>query len=290
MSREPTHINQVIAQSLSLLREQLRLRSVDVALDLSEEDPMVMGNPIQLEQVFMNLLTNARDALTEATKKHILIRSVSESETVQVSFQDTGPGIPPELEQRIFDPFFTTKDVGAGTGLGLSITYGIVKDHEGVIYVENRPGDGATFVLEFPLVNAVHLPEDCGMTAAQVLIVDDDPALLEALPEAIRLRMEDLDVDTSDSAQGALERIAETDYDALVVDIKMPGMDGLELLAEIKKLQPDTPTILITGHGDHELAVEALRGGAQDYVTKPIDRDYFVSSLSRAIECHRLDP
>jgi DNA-binding NtrC family response regulator len=126
------------------------------------------------------------------------------------------------------------------------------------------------------------------MSGARVLIVDDDPALLEALPEALRLRIDDLDVDTSDSGGDALARIAEAEYDALVVDIKMPGMDGLELLTEIKKIAPDLPTILITGHGDHELAVQALRVGAQDYVTKPIDRDYFVSSLNRAIECHKL--
>jgi two-component system, sensor histidine kinase and response regulator len=126
------------------------------------------------------------------------------------------------------------------------------------------------------------------MTSAQVLIVDDDPALLEALPETLRLRMADLQVDTTDSGPAALERLRETDYDALVVDIKMPGMDGLELLTEIKRICPDTPTILITGHGDHDLAVDALRAGAQDYVTKPIDRDYFVASLRRAIECHKL--
>jgi two-component system sensor histidine kinase/response regulator len=126
------------------------------------------------------------------------------------------------------------------------------------------------------------------MNGAQVLIVDDDPALLEALPETLRLRMDDLRVDTSDSGQAALQRIGETDYDALVVDIKMPGMDGLELLSEIKKICPDTPTILITGHGDHDLAVQAMRLGAQDYVTKPIDREYFVACLKRAIECHKL--
>jgi signal transduction histidine kinase len=126
------------------------------------------------------------------------------------------------------------------------------------------------------------------MNEGQVLIVDDDPALLEALPETLRLRMEGLTVETSDSARDALERIAATDYDALVVDIKMPGMDGLELLAEIKQRKPETPTLLITGHGDHDLAVQALRAGAYDYVTKPIDREYFVTSLNRAMACHRL--
>jgi signal transduction histidine kinase len=126
------------------------------------------------------------------------------------------------------------------------------------------------------------------MTKAHVLIVDDDQALLEALPETLRLRIDDLETDTSDSAREALRRIADAEYDAFVVDIKMPDMDGLELLAEVKKVRPETPTILITGHGDHELAVEALRLGAYDYVTKPIDREYFVSSLNRAIQCQRL--
>src|ERR687886_713306 len=123
---------------------------------------------------------------------------------------------------------------------------------------------------------------------AQVLLVDDDVVLLEALSDALRLRLEGVELDACDSAAAALERIAATDYDAIVADIKMPGMDGLELLHKIRGLRPTTPTILITGHGEHDLAVQALRGGAQDYVQKPIDRDYFVTSLKRAIECHKL--
>jgi PAS domain S-box-containing protein len=123
----------------------------------------------------------------------------------------------------------------------------------------------------------------------QVLIVDDDHALLEALPEAIHLRMNDLEIDTCDSATGALERLREIDYDAIVTDIKMPGMDGLALLETIQETRPRTPTLLITGHGEQDLAVQALRGGAYDYIAKPIDRDYFVSSLSRAIQLKSLD-
>jgi signal transduction histidine kinase len=123
---------------------------------------------------------------------------------------------------------------------------------------------------------------------AQVLIVDDDPALLQALSETLQLRMENVAPETSDSAPAALERISATDYDAVVADIKMPGIDGLELLARIHRLRPDTPTLLITGHGEHDLAVQALRGGAHDYIQKPIDRDYFVGSLSHALEVRRL--
>jgi two-component system, sensor histidine kinase and response regulator len=128
------------------------------------------------------------------------------------------------------------------------------------------------------------------MTAAstplRVLIVDDDTALLEALPEALRLRMGGVTVETADSAASALERIGEREYDAIVTDIKMPGMDGLELLEEIRSRRPETPTLIITGHGDNDLVVHALRGGARDFIQKPIDRDYFVAALYRAIREH----
>jgi DNA-binding NtrC family response regulator len=127
------------------------------------------------------------------------------------------------------------------------------------------------------------------MSQGGVLIVDDDPALLQALPEALRLRMPEVTVETADSAAVALGRIAARDYDAIVADIKMPGMDGLELLAEIRTRWPDTPTLMITGHGEHELVLHALRGGAYDFVQKPIDRDYFAGSLRRAIQVRELN-
>ena len=127
------------------------------------------------------------------------------------------------------------------------------------------------------------------MSDARVLIVDDDEALLEALPQALRLRMRGVDIDTAAAASEAIELVQETDYDAIISDIKMPGMDGLALLGEIRALWPRTPTLLITGHGERDLAVQALRGGAYDFVQKPIDRDYFVASLRRAIEMRKLD-
>src|SRR5919201_5266135 len=127
------------------------------------------------------------------------------------------------------------------------------------------------------------------MKHAQVLIVDYDPAALYALSEGLQLRMEHVTIETCDSATAALERLSVVGCDAVVADIKMPGMDGLDLLARIRELRPETPTLLVTGHGEHDLAVRALRGGAHDYVQKPIDREYFARSLSRAIERHRLN-
>jgi DNA-binding NtrC family response regulator len=126
------------------------------------------------------------------------------------------------------------------------------------------------------------------MVNARILIVDDDTSLLQALPQLVALRMASVQVDTSDSALAALELIQAQDYDAIVSDIKMPGMDGLTLLSRIQELRPETPTLLITGHGEDELAIQALRGGAYDFIQKPIDRDYVVASLRRAIQTHQM--
>jgi len=127
------------------------------------------------------------------------------------------------------------------------------------------------------------------VTSSHVLLVDDDPALLQALPEALRLRMSEVTVDTVDTAAAALDRIASRDYDAIVTDIKMPGMDGLALLDEIRGRRPDTPILIITGHGEYDLALRALRGGAYDFIRKPIDRDDFVASLDCALRAHALN-
>jgi C4-dicarboxylate-specific signal transduction histidine kinase len=149
VSLEPVAMQEVIDRALSLVQEQLRLRQISITLDFLPESPVVLGNAIQLEQVFINLLTNARDALEASERKEIHI-ACWVGEDVVVVFRDTGPGIPDGLEQRIFDPFFTTKDVGSGTGLGLSIAYGIVQEHGGEISVENRPGEGAAFTIALP--------------------------------------------------------------------------------------------------------------------------------------------
>ncbi|HWS82693.1 MAG TPA: ATP-binding protein [Ktedonobacteraceae bacterium] len=151
VSREPVVITRVIQRAISLMQEQLRLRQIETSLHFPAGDIVVMGNPIQLEQIFINLLTNARDALISAPRKHINIMCATKGPMVDISVGDTGPGIPAGLEQRIFDPFFTTKEVGAGTGLGLSIIYGIIKEHQGTIIVENHPGEGAVFLIQLPL-------------------------------------------------------------------------------------------------------------------------------------------
>jgi C4-dicarboxylate-specific signal transduction histidine kinase len=150
VSVELVDIDDVIERSLLLMHEQLRLRAIEIDLELCPDELLVLANPIQLEQVFINLLTNARDALADAGQRRIRIASSRDEERIMIAFSDTGPGIPREIQQRIFDPFFTTKEVGTGTGLGLSITYSILKEYGGDISVVSESG-GATFLIELPV-------------------------------------------------------------------------------------------------------------------------------------------
>lgn len=155
VSYEHVAISQVIASSISLIQEQLRQRQIEIQTYLPVEEIILIGNAIQLEQVFLNLLTNARDALVDRPEKRITITCSVDADSIEIRVHDSGPGIPTEIEQRIFDPFFTTKEVGAGTGLGLSITYSIIQEHQGTITVENHAGEGALFLIQLPLTRDI---------------------------------------------------------------------------------------------------------------------------------------
>lgn len=126
------------------------------------------------------------------------------------------------------------------------------------------------------------------MHTPHILLVDDDTALLQALPHMIALRLHGVQVDTADSAEDALRQIRLQDYDAIVTDITMPGMDGLELLAHIQESRPEIPTILITGQVDPRFLIKAMEQGAYDFIHKPIDRVSLVVTLHRAIQTRQL--
>ncbi|MDP2846621.1 MAG: PAS domain S-box protein [Humidesulfovibrio sp.] len=154
----PVDVNEVIRRAFEFFSQQLQVRGIAVTFDLAEELPPVLADPARLEQVFMNLLLNARDAIEDKCAaspcsegdRRIILRTRARRRGVQAEVSDTGPGIPREIMSRIFEPFFTTKQVGKGTGLGLSISYGIMQDYGGAIHVRPRSGQGARFVLVFP--------------------------------------------------------------------------------------------------------------------------------------------
>jgi C4-dicarboxylate-specific signal transduction histidine kinase len=148
---EPLSINSVVRSALQLIAEPLRLGNIEVILDLSTSNPTVLGNRIQLEQVFLNLLSNAKDAVNVLPDGRIRVATWADGVSTHVAFEDNGTGIAPEVLPKIFDPFFTTKVVGQGTGLGLSIVYSIVREHRGNILAENLPERGARFLVQLPM-------------------------------------------------------------------------------------------------------------------------------------------
>lgn len=146
-------INEALIKSLDLHSYRMKVENIELSLKLDPDLPKTMADFYQMQQVFVNIINNAEQAMTEAyTKGKLCIETKKVGEMIQISFADNGPGIPEENLTRIFDPFFTTKAVGKGTGLGLSICYGIIKEHNGHIYAKSKYGEGATFVIEIPIL------------------------------------------------------------------------------------------------------------------------------------------
>jgi two-component system NtrC family sensor kinase len=153
--RMPTDINQVILDTVELRRYPLRMQEVDLQVRLAPSLPPVWADPFQLQQVFINLLSNAEQAVvTSASPRRIEVRSALDDRELQVSVTDSGGGIAPEHLPHIFNPFYTTKPKGIGTGLGLSISFGIVREHGGYIHANSPPGQGATFTVHLPIRDA----------------------------------------------------------------------------------------------------------------------------------------
>jgi two-component system NtrC family sensor kinase len=145
-------VNQVVRDTIELRRYPLKMQEVTLHLDLAPDLPVTWADPFQLQQVFINLLNNAEQALvSRAGERRITIRSERVRDDLHVTVTDTGPGIAPEHRPHIFNPFYTTKARGVGTGLGLSISFGIVRDHGGTLTVQSEPGHGAAFVVELPI-------------------------------------------------------------------------------------------------------------------------------------------
>jgi histidine kinase len=159
MTFEQVQLNDVLRSAFEIFSQQLKVRGIEVLWEIEENLPMIMADPSRLEQVFINLLLNARDSIEEkwGAKKHehdgmkIMLKTRIEGENVVAEVSDTGKGIPNDILDKVFEPFFTTKSAGEGTGLGLSISYGIIKDCGGGIKIKTEEGKGASFIITFPL-------------------------------------------------------------------------------------------------------------------------------------------
>src|SRR6266571_4904859 len=211
--RTPTGVNQVLDDTLELRGYELRVRGIEVTRDYDEQAPETMADAHQLQQVFLNLVTNAEQAMEKSPREsqRLIVRTRRMGAVIRIDVEDTGPGIPPNLLERIFNPFFTTKPTGSGTGLGLSISLGIVREHEGRIWAENAPQGGARFVIELPVV-APRATGDFPSTPLvqpvtdrlHVLVVDDEASVRVALQRYLSGRGHE--VETTASGREALAR------------------------------------------------------------------------------------
>ena len=292
---EDVRLNDLIREVAGTFGKRAASRRVAIALQLDQDLPTRRVSPTQIQQVLVNLIGNALDAL-EPGGGSVLVATRVEQGDVLIDVTDDGCGIPESTLARIFEPFFTTKPVGKGTGLGLSICYGIIENMGGSICVESKVGAGTTFHVRFPERVATGVErgaqrsrgeEEEGWLAPAshastvVLLADNEEGLAETVGK--RLARRNHRVLTASSGQETIARVqADPDVDVVVLDVTMPDMDGAEVLEEIKRRAPLVEVILLSSHTTVESAIDGMRLGAFDYLVKPCELGLLMDRIDKA--------
>ena len=292
--RKRLSLNQVVENVSSLLRYQLRVEDVRLEHDLSPNLPAMEGDAHQLEQVLVNLLTNAGHAVRQTRAPGVVtLRTRTDGNRATIlEISDTGPGIPGALRSKIFDPFFTTKAPGDGTGLGLSLAYGIVTAHGGTIEVADHQGPGTTFRITFPPGEstarkepAAALPGPVAPPAGgRILVVDDDEAVGLLICEA--LCKDGYMTEQACGGRQALEQLAAENFDLVICDLKMPDVSGERLYEELKRVRPGLERRILWTTGDtlSTDADELVARTGLELLTKPFDLDELRRHVRRRLE------
>jgi PAS domain S-box-containing protein len=285
--RKMININDTLMESLKLREYDLKVSNISVQTLLSEDLPETSADAYQLHQVFINIINNARDALSGKDRAALAIRTYRKDDGILIEFDDNGPGISKELVKKIFDPFFTTKEAGKGTGLGLSMAYGIIKEHGGTISIESKPGKGAKFTVTLPIVEDreviiedLKAPMKVPHGVKTVLVVEDEASLRDLLAEA--LTEGGFFVEEASSGAHAMHLIGKRKFDAVISDIKMPGIGGKELYLYIQKHHPEMAekVVFITGDVLSKDTLSFLQITNNRYIEKPFDVDALVALLN----------
>ncbi len=301
LEKKPTDIIPIVKDSLKLLRSSLPT-SIELRQNIAKNIATIMADPTQINQVLINLCTNADHSMPDGGVIEVTLKNVALDEDtaaqhadvtpgryVNLIVSDTGHGISQEEIDRIFDPYFTTKELGKGTGMGLAVVHGIVKGHNGLITVQSEIGKGTTFSIVFPAVEkqAVSEPEtgeELPTGDERILFIDDEEPLVKMGHQ--RLERLGYKVDATTSPIEALERFRSRpdQFDLVITDLTMPKMTGDRLVKEILNIRPDIPVILCTGFSEKIDEKKANAIGAADYIEKPLDKRDFAFKIRKVLD------
>ncbi len=299
---EPVRVRPLLEETLTFLRASLP-STISIQENIHVQTDVVMGDPIQIQQVIMNLCKNAADAL-ESGKGTIEIgltnvrmeplyylRDMKAGDYLKLTVKDTGMGMSPEVVDRVFEPFFTRKDIGKGTGMGLPVVHGIVKSHGGAVTVESEEGKGALFTVYLPISHEKPREEDANGESTpsvqgkeSILLVDDEELILSSLQRTLNLS--GYRVKALKNGQEALKEFSENpdEFDLVITDLTMPGMTGLELTRKIRSVRSDIPIVLCTGFNDVISQVEAKSFGIKELLLKPVGAGELKKVIQQALE------
>jgi signal transduction histidine kinase/CheY-like chemotaxis protein len=289
--RTAVDFNALITDTIEILAQPLQIDNIVVKLRLAGGLPRLWADPHQLQQVLVNLLTNAHQALRDvAPPRQVTLTTRCDLARTQVTLEvaDTGPGIPPALRARIFEPFFTTKPPGVGTGLGLSLCQGIIEGHGGTLSVTSPPGRGTTFHIALPIDVVLETlsttPDSEGtrptVPRTAILVVDDEPGIAKALTRL--LCRDGHTVDTATNGRLALAKLQERPYDLILSDLRMPDLDGPGLYRTLEEHAPQLCRRFIFLTGD-TLSPETLAFFAQSGVLR-LTKPFTAAEVRRAIQ------
>ena len=297
----PLALGEAAGEVIRLLRSSFPA-SVTIATEVAAGTPPVVLDPVQLEQVVMNLCINARDAMRARGEIRVRIGRAAmgarpcascggsaEGEWVELAVEDTGPGVPADVRERMFEPFFTTKEPGRGTGIGLATVHGIVHEHGGHVLVEQGPEGGARFRVLFPAARRMSGDEAAGRVlgrafphgtlAGRILLVEDEPAVARFMGDL--LAHWGLAVQAFLDPRAALDalRADPSSADLVLTDLTMPGMTGLDLARACRRLPSPPPVVLYSGHAENAPRSELDAAGVAALVRKPIDPGVLFDTL-----------